>query len=374
MVAFLGMVTNSALMSTSMCNFAVCAATRIKQVEQKPNKNEEETDRDTTVKSSFKKEPRTKIGPSTGTLFANPIKWGGRSHLGVLADTCTIDNQLAIFHSVAAEHPGFISGLSDSKDAAESTLGTVLLHLAEREVNKAKSCWVDFLLSRGAVLTDEFGEINLFGGLFERFFGFFNAALKLTFTSVCSKGPELCPNYRFRDCSYAPIELKPALGAMRNDAQSQIDHIFGDAYAVSCSNIVLPENYQSLSVFRENSRPCDVVEEDLKTTSIGFCCGGSRTWLDVSLDADCWLLPLNVERLPHSDIFLLPDVLIVDGRQFILRGVIIHSRYPSHFTAYIRRGGYWYYYDGRAEPCGRKIAKPLTSGKPQLAVYCLRPE
>lgn len=301
-------------------------------------------------------------------LLPCPLPWSG----GVrwrLSNTCPVDNFLAILSSIApSDKFDLLARLRSSENEAEATLGRVLELISSKMVHEAKDVWVDYLIARQAPVTVlPNNSVNLYGGQENLFLGFFGHVFGRPSITECSNGPNVCD--RFRVVGRISSELIPLLPPIRgpgNNVQSQIDRFFAQPSARKCS-CTLNKNLTD-DQKEKYGRWVDFLDEG-NVRHKERVCNGNRERFQKEMLEGCWLLPFDVEKIKNIEVFDLSTEVVVGGRSYFLRGATL--REGEHFTCYVRKDNRWYYYCGMLCSSGRQISTPVSTGKPQIALYTL---
>lgn len=296
------------------------------------------------------------------TLLSFPIRWaGGSAHR--LTNTCPVDNFFAIISAAANDNPEIALQLRRSSLVGEIVLADVL-DLLPADVGAAKDRWFEFILSEGCEFPkNAFGEFDLFGGPAQLFLGFFSKNFSAKYVSECSNGLH-CPGFRRETITGLLHPLKSPL-TPGNKTQKQVNEIFELESQKPCSLNV------GEGVDADHCRIESVFSVDGKTLTEVPVCNGTRSFKGMELPRDCWIIPFDGVRLKIDDVFNLDDSILIGGKRFFLRGVIVLSKVLAHFFCYARKQGLWYFYCGQDEPFGKLVTAPVQAGKVQLVLYTI---
>lgn len=313
--------------------------------------------------------------PTQSKLFSTPIRWAGGFSIR-LTDTCPLDNFLAmLFVVVRDENPGLVRTLMESDIRAESTLGRALAEMQSDHVGKAKDTWASFLLDRKAGVTwKDDGLLSLYGGLVEMFIFFFRETYGVSYVSECSNGPAACPNYSFTSQSRAILKIRSPLSGCMNDTQSQLDRCLNDGAQDQC-NIPIPcWKLADAAFLKEYTRIADVYmgldDSDTVTPAPERVCCGMRTMKQLHLPDRCWFLPIDISKVSNDELFCLAYEIVVSGKLFRLRGIVLFNRFMKHFYSWIRKGVQWYRYCGMFDAEGSLVKRVIDAdGEPHIAIY-----
>lgn len=165
---------------------------------------------------------------SYNNIILSTMPYGGKKKLSndagelYLDCTCPVDTSLTLFQSIFITYPSIYEQATTIAEKDSTSKTHLLLQVFELMNQKkwveAKLLWIQGLPSYANLVTKP-GQVNLFGGLADRFFErFFADSLnenlliaKSTVTSICSS--EHCPK-TFRPSSYFDIILTYVLSAL----------------------------------------------------------------------------------------------------------------------------------------------------------------
>lgn len=281
-----------------------------------------------------------------------------------------------LFAVVRDENPGLLAHLLDSSDVAELTLGRMLVEMQKDNVGIAKDMWATFLLDRKAgVEWKGGGELSLWGGLTEMFLVFFRKVYAVSYVTECSNGSFVCPEFRCVSQSRSMLQIRSPLSGHANDAQSQLDRQFSDRELGQCDAPIISSLLAAAADLEKYTRVAEVVVEvddsEEGSSLVGRVCNGQRTMKQLHVPPDCWMVPLVIEHLLESEVFSLPDEIVICGKLFRLRGFVAYDGFLKHFFSYIRlNSNWWYRYCGISYATGSLIEMVTrANGKPKIALY-----